>query len=75
MMDQCYLPSCYHVHYCFNYHHSDNGYPRLIESNFSLIHASRNQPQHAYHRFKGKSHPIICVQVHYTDGLDGQYMF
>lgn len=29
-MDQCYFPSCYHVHYCFNYQRSDNGYPLPI---------------------------------------------
>lgn len=35
-MDQCYFPSCYHVHYCFNYQRSDNGYPRPISSNRTL---------------------------------------
>lgn len=32
MMDQCYFPSCYHAHYCFNYQHWDDGYPSLILS-------------------------------------------
>lgn len=35
-MDQCYFPSCYHVHYCFNYQRSDNGYPRPISSSRTL---------------------------------------
>lgn len=35
-MDQCYFPSCYHVHYCSNYRRSDNGYPRPISSSRTL---------------------------------------
>lgn len=62
MMDQCYFPSCYRVHYCFNYQHSDNGYPCLISSSCSLMHASVNQLQYECHIPKKKG--IISCYVH-----------
>lgn len=74
-MDQCYFPSCYHVHYCFNYHHSDNGYPSPISSNCGLIHASVNWLRYACHSSKEKSHLVLCSQVYHTDGADGQQLF
>lgn len=51
-MDQCYFPSCYHVHYCFNYQRSDNGYPRPISSSRTL---SASRPRCARRRSRGDS--------------------
>lgn len=51
-MDQCYFPSCYHVHYCFNYQRSDNGYPRPISSTRTL---SATRPRRARLSSRGGS--------------------
>lgn len=49
-MDQCYFLSCYHVHYCFNYQRSDNGYPRPISSSRTL---SASRPRRACRSSRG----------------------
>lgn len=67
-MDQCYFPSCYHVHYCFNYHHSDNGYPHPISSN-RILHASVNQLQYACHSSKEESSHVMFMLFGISDGL------